>query len=136
MISHFLMYQFELLVLLATRRIDCVTWWYAAKHRPVVVCGPKGGIVVDAAFDMTPAQLARRSTIQFIAGSLLLAAGIGMLTLWVSADSISTGKYVITMMGLMGVGLVLAVDASVAAGRRWYVEPQTQMGGDDVAHRS
>ena len=136
MITHYLQYQYAVLVLLVTRQIDTATWWYAARNRPVVVCGPSGGIVVDAAFDMTPAQLARVSTVQFIGGSLMIAAGIALLSGLFGSAGWPGLKAVATVLGLLGGGIVLAVDATLAANRRWTVAPETVIGGNDAAHHS
>ena len=121
MIINFLQYQLTLAALWLHRDIDARSWWFAARTRPVVVCGRKGGFVVDSSFDMTPAQRQRISAIQFILGMLLVAGAVAWLETILGAKFTLQGGYepLVKALALLVGGLVLAMDASLAAANRW-----------------
>lgn len=116
MISNYLHYQFALLLLLLKRDIDLATWRYAFWKRPIVVCGHSGAWLVDFFPEATESTMRRRALVQFILGMLLIAGAVGWLEVTIDGAGFAA---LVTMaalkaMGVVVVGLVLAVDATAA----------------------
>lgn len=126
MISHYLHYQLALAALLLKGEINGATWRYAARHRPIVVIGRHGGLVVDATFDMTPAQRTRMSVIQFIVGMLLISGGVALLdvTLNGKGAQIDLWMEVLKGLALLSLGFIMALDASLIGANRWMRLPR------------
>lgn len=121
MISNFLHYQFALLLLLWKRDIDVATWCYAARKRPIVVCGHKGAWLVDFFPESTESTMRRRALVQFILGLLLIAGAVGWLEVTFDGAGFDALLSVAALkaMGVVVVGLVLALDATATGLYRW-----------------
>ncbi|WP_126448053.1 hypothetical protein [Sulfuricystis multivorans] len=125
MISNYLNYQFALFLLLVKRDIDVPTWRYAAWHRPIVVCGYTGSWVVDTPPEALSSTLSQRALIQFFVGMLMIAGAVGWIANTVDGVGISV---ILTLAsfkaaGVVALGLVLALDATVAGIYRWVSMP-------------
>lgn len=137
MIIDYLNYQIALFALLMKRDIDGATWRYAAKVRPVVVCGRRGGFVVDATFDMTPGQRKRVAAIQFFIGCLLIAAGVTTLDSLFEIKERTAGQLydVLGALFMFWAGLQATLNASMASAREMY-QPSLIQESDNASDHS
>lgn len=137
MIIEYLHYQIALFALLMKRDIDGATWRYAARVRPIVVCGRRGGFVVDATFDMTPGLRKRVAAIQFFIGSLLIAAGVTTLDSLLGMNEHS-GSLIYDGLGalfMFWAGLQATLNASVAGAREVF-QPSLIRESDNASDHS
>ena len=125
MISHYLHYQFALLVLLLRGDIDGATWRYAAWHRPIVVCGRTGSWVVDTPPEAIDTTLSQRALVQFFIGMLMIAGAVGWIAHTVERVGFAAALNMLSLKALLviALGLVLALDATAAGIYRWAFKP-------------
>lgn len=125
MISHYLHYQFALLVLLVKGDIDGATWRYAAWHRPIVVCGRTGSWVVDTPPEALQSTISHRALVQFIVGMLMVAGAVGWLAHTVERVGFAASLSVVSLKAVLviALGLVLALDGSATGFYRWVRMP-------------
>lgn len=125
MISHYLHYQFALLVLLVKGDIDGATWRYAAWHRPIVVCGRTGSWVVDTPPEAMKSKLSQRAMVQFFIGMLMVAGAVGWVAHTVERIGFAAALNMLSLKALLviALGLVLALDATAAGIYRWVFQP-------------
>lgn len=137
MIIDYLNYQIALFALLMKRDIDGATWRYAAKVRPIVVCGRRGGFVVDATFDMTPGQRKRVAAIQFFIGCLLIAAGVTTLDALLGMKEHTGGQFYdgLGALFMFWAGLQATLNASVASAREMF-QPSLIRESDNASDHS
>lgn len=121
MISHYLLYQYALFILLIKGDIDVATWRYAAWNRPIVVCGRTGSWVVDTPPEVMKTTLSQRAMVQFFMGMLMVAGAIGWIAHTVEYYGISDAFNIATMKAILviALGLLLALDATATGFNRW-----------------